>query len=243
MNVAIFVQARMGSTRLPGKVLKPILGKPLLYYLLERLTQVTQADRIVVLTSTQKIDNSIEELCRQCNILCFRGSEDDVLDRYYQAGQKWHPDAIVRITGDCPLIDPAVVDEIISVYRTEYPQWDYVSNVAKRTFPRGLDVEVFSRAALETAYRQAETPAEREHVTLFIHRHPELFHQRNVELPINLSQYRLTVDTPEDFELIRRLIEHLYPKNPQFSLQDIMSLIKQHPEWVKINAHIEQKSS
>lgn len=241
MRVEIYVQARIGSTRLPGKVLKPVLGKPLLFYLTERLARVKQADSFVILTSTKNEDDCIVAFCEKQGIPYFRGPEEDVLARYHQAAIARRPDAIVRITADCPLIDPASVDEVIAVYKNEFPQWDYVSNSLQRTFPRGLDTEIFSFEALDKAAHHATNQNEREHVTVYLYRHPELFHIKNVASPINLSQHRWTVDTVEDFQLIQLLLEELYPNNPHFHLQDVLKVLQRHPEWQKINAHIEQK--
>ncbi len=242
MKVEIYVQARMGSTRLPGKVLMPVLGKPLLSYLVERLRRVTEADAIAILTSTQKEDDLIVNVCKELNVLCYRGPEDDVLERYYQVAKKRRPDTVVRITADCPLIDPEIVDEVISTFRKEWPQWDYISNAFEPTFPRGMDTEVFSFAALEMAALNAKSPHEHEHVTPYIYGHRDLFRMRNVPCKTNLSNYRLTVDTPEDFKLIKLIFEHLYPVLPNFHLRDIIDLLKVHPDWEKINAHIKQKT-
>lgn len=242
MNIMIFVQARMGSTRLPGKVLSPLMGKPMLHYLIERLKQVRLADEGVILTTIQSIDDPIVALCKEEQIAYYRGPEEDVLARYYCAAIERHPDVIVRITADCPLLDPTLVDKVIGIYKHELPRWDYISTCyLKRTFPRGLDVEIFSFEALERAFNEATDPAEREHVTPFMYRHPELFRLRNVESPVDLSAYRLTVDTPEDFALIQNIYQRLYPDNPYFTLQDIIQLLRQNPELALINTHVEQK--
>jgi spore coat polysaccharide biosynthesis protein SpsF len=241
MRIEAFIQARMGSTRLPGKVLKQVLGRPLLDFLVERLAQCHELDHIIILTSKQAQDDAIASFCQEKNLLCFRGSEDDVLDRYYQASLERQPEGIVRITADCPLIDPDIVDQVIKVFRQHHPHADYVSNSLQRTFPRGLDVEVFSFKALEQAFQQAHWPEEREHVTLYLYRHPEKFQLYNVAHIPSLATYRWTVDTPEDFALVRLILEHLYPKNRQFCLNDILHLLKEHPDWNNINAHVEQK--
>lgn len=238
----IYVQARMGSTRLPGKVLKTILKKPLLEFLIERLEKVTQADGFCILTTTNKEDDAIVNFCEERKVKYYRGPDEDVLARYYQVAQKRRPDAIVRITSDCPLIDPAIIDEVISAYKEAWPQFSYVSNGLERTYPRGMDVEVFSFDALEEAALNAKNPEEREHVTPYIYRHPETFCLCNVSEEKDLSDYRLTVDTIEDFELIRLILEDIYPINPTFNLQDIMRVFKEHPDWKLINAHIKQKN-
>lgn len=241
MRIEAFVQARMGSTRLPGKVLKKVLNKPLLDFLVERLKQSKQIDGIVILTSQKPEDDVIASFCQERKVPCFRGSEEDVLDRYYQAALERRPDAIVRITADCPLIDPDVVDQVIREFRQNYLDVDYVTNGLERTFPRGLDVEVFSFKALEQAFKNARRPEEREHVTVYIYRHPEQFRLKNITYTTSLGHHRWTVDTPEDFTLVRLILEHLYPDKPQFRLKDILTLLAQHPDWVQINAHIEQK--
>ncbi len=246
LHIEIFVQARMGSTRLPGKTLKQVNGKPLLHYLWERLQRVSQAQRAMVLTTALPEDDALAFFCDSNNIPYYRGPDEDVLARFHQAALKQLPDAIVRVTADCPLIDPKIIDDVIQVYRNGYPQWDYVSNVLERTFPRGMDIEVFSRKALDQAFLEATSKSEREHVTLHLYRHPENYRLRNVanidaDADINLSQCRLTVDTPEDFALIRLIIEHLYPINPQFNLQDILDLLRRHPDWLQINSAVRQK--
>jgi spore coat polysaccharide biosynthesis protein SpsF len=242
MVIEIFVQARMGSTRLPGKVMKKILDKPLLAFQIERLKQVKEANALVVLTTLEKEDDLIWDFCQEQKIDCFRGQSADVLDRYYQAAKKRElksTDAIVRITSDCPLIDPTIIDEIILFYHTH--QYDYVSNGLERTYPRGLDVEVFSFQALEEAWTQSLKQEEREHVTPYIYRHPEMFRLKNIVLSPAAAQYRWTVDTPEDFALIKLILEHLYPINPHFHMKDVLDIVERHPEWSKLNAHIEQR--
>ena len=237
----IILQARMGATRLPGKPLKNVLGRPLLSYQLERLRRVKFADAIVVATTTKLQDEKIVDFCRKENISVFRGSEEDVLERYYQTAKKFQADVIVRITGDCPLIDPSLVDQVIRYYFDHQPDCDYVSNSLNRSYPRGLDVEVFSFSALERAEREAKDVQEHEHVTPYLYWHPEIFALGSVVQQEDQSHHRWTVDTPEDLMLITKIIETLYPINPAFTTQDILSLLKAHPDWVALNAHIQQK--
>jgi spore coat polysaccharide biosynthesis protein SpsF len=237
MNIGLFVQARMGSTRLPGKVMLPVLGKPLLSYLIERLKKVTLVNSFTILTTELKEDDVIEAFCKEEAVNYYRGPSQNVLERFYNARNDF--DAIVRITGDCPLIDPKIIDEVIKVYKDSAVS--YVSNALERTYPRGMDVEIFSKEALEKAYHKAYTVSEKEHVTLYIYCHPEEFKLKNVALSQNLSSYRLTVDTKEDFELISKVLEKLYPIKPDFDLDDIINFLKKNPELLKINAHIEQK--
>lgn len=241
MRVAIICQARMTSTRLPGKVLLPVLGRPLLAYQLERLQRVRNADTLVVATTSNASDDAIVALCQQLGVATWRGSEHDVLARYADAAAAQHADVVVRVTSDCPLLDPAVVEQAIVAYRAG--DCDYVSNSLQRTFPRGMDVEVFSAAALARAQAEASTPAEREHVTPYIYHHPDCFRLKTLCYPQDQSQHRWTVDTPEDFALIERLLTALYPAQPLFTLEDALALIAQHPEWSALNAHVEQKSS
>lgn len=242
LHVAIIIQARLGSVRLPGKVLMSVLGRPLLSFLLERLHHCRKADIILVATSANPVDSTIIGFCEDQKIPVFVGSEQDVLDRYYLAAKSLGADAIVRITGDCPLIDPAIVDQVIDTFVSNYPKFDYVSNVVERAYARGMDVEVFSVSCLERLHNLAKTPEEREHVTLHVLHNPHLYSIGQVTAPIDTSRYRLTVDTPEDFRLIKLILEELYPKNPGFTLQDVVALLERHPDWVKINAHVPQKS-
>ncbi len=242
MRVEVFVQARMGSTRLPGKVLKPVLGKPLLEFLVERLRQAKEIADVVILTTTQPADDVIVQFCQKKGIACLRGSEDNVLERYYQAALQRRPDAIVRVTSDCPLIDPEVLDQVVREFKTLSPHIDFVANTLEGTYPRGLDVEVFSFQALEKAFQEAHFPEEFEHVTVYFYRYPNLFRLKNVAYPTSLRQHRWTVDTSEDLALITLILEHLYPRNPYFRLKDILELLRQHPEWSQLNAHIKQKT-
>lgn len=242
LRIILIVQARMGSTRLPGKIFKEILEKPLLAYELERLRKVKKANTIVIATTNKPIDNAVVDFCHMEQVPLFRGSEDDVLDRYYQAAKSFDADVVVRVTGDCPLIDPKIIDETIDFYLKTYPNYDYVTNTLERTYPRGLDVEVFSFDALKKAAQDATLPAEREHVTPYIYTHPDLFSLGNITLTPNESHHRWTVDTEEDFLLISHILTALYPTNPDFHMHDVLNLLKQHPEWIRINANIKQKA-
>lgn len=240
MKTTIIVQARMTSTRLPGKVLKKVLGKPLLVYQLERLLRVKLADEIVIATTTNETDLPIVKLCSDLAIPCFRGPEEDVLARYYGAARQFPGEVIVRLTSDCPLIDPQVIDKVIQHYLNS-PQLDYVSNVLERSYPRGMDTEVFSFKALQEAYLEAADHSQREHVTPFIYHQPSRFSLANVSYQEDQSRHRWTVDTPEDLELVTRILEALYPYKPQFTLGDILSLLVEQPHWMAINENIEQK--
>ena len=239
MKTVIIVQARMTSTRLPGKVLKEVLEKPLLAYQLERLRRVQLADEIVLATTTNQTDDVLAVFAVAEEIRCFRGDEQDVLDRYYQAAVFAEADVIVRVTSDCPLIEPSIIDAVIQVY-FKSPGVDYVSNALSRTYPRGLDVECFSFKALEIAWKNADKAYEREHVTPYLYQQP-MFIKEEVKADGDYSQCRWTVDTQEDYELVRLLLEELYPVQPYFSWRDVLSVMERHPDWKLINAEIEQK--
>jgi len=241
MRAGIIVQARMTSTRLPGKVLMSVMGKPLLEYEIERLQRVRRVDDIIIATTTNDTDQPIVDLAERSGIKVFRGSEEDVLSRYYGAAKENDLEAVVRITSDCPLIDPAVVDDVISAYLENSETCDYVSNCLSRTFPRGMDTEVFSFELLKKVHFEARQPHEREHVTPYIYQNPQRFRLRNLAFILDESRHRWTVDTPEDFELIRRILEMLYPKNQAFGLEDVLAVMDAHPDWFELNAQIEQK--
>jgi len=233
MIVAI-LQARMTSSRLPGKVLKPILGRPMLEYQIERLRRVHRIDRIVVATSTDASDGPIATLCDHLGIDCFRGSLDDVLDRFYRAAIAFHATEIVRLTGDCPLVDPALIDHLIAFHLDG--DFDYSTLSLEPTFPHGLDAEIFTFPALERAWGEAELPSEREHVTLYLYKHARGVRIGSVTQEEDQSGIRLTVDHPEDFEVVRRIFEALYPKNPTFGLGDVVAFLDAHPDVATLNA-------
>lgn len=229
----------MGSTRLPGKVLREINGRPMLSYMLERVFAAHSIDSVVLATSIDSSDDPVAELCREDNILCYRGSADDVLDRYYQAARRFKADIIVRLTGDCPLIDPRMIDDVIDAYKNR--DYDYVANTIppKWTVPDGMDVEVFSFQKLEQAWREAKRPSEREHVTFYFWKNPEVFSVYRYNLKEDFSEYRLTVDYPEDFEVVKSIFTSLYPGNPLFTMEDIINFLKDNPDIHKKNRDIE----
>lgn len=233
--ILAILQARVSSSRLPGKVLKPILGVPMLIRQLERVKRAKMIDRLVVATSIDPSDDPIEDLCRQNGIECCRGDLKDVLDRFYQVAKSYRPEHIVRLTGDCPLIDPEVIDRVIRFYLDG--GYDHASNGGEPTFPDGLDVEIFRFSALELAWQEARLPSEREHVTPFIYTHPERFRTAQYKNHVDLSYLRWTVDEPADFELVRIVYESLYPSRPDFSTTDILALIENRPELATMNTH------
>ncbi len=241
MKVVIITQARMTSTRLPGKVLKKVQGKSLLEHQIERLKRVPSADHIVVATTVNETDQPIVDLCQRLQVSFYRGSEQDVLSRYYEAARQFKADVVVRVTSDCPVIDPQVVGQTIERFLEKYPLYDYVTNVLKRTFPRGMDTEVFSFKALEEAFNEAIHPLEREHVTPFIQNQAQRYKLENITFHEDQSRHRWTVDMPEDLALITRIIDALYPVKKEFDLQDMLALLKKNKEWSRLNAAIEQK--
>ncbi len=241
MKTVIIVQARMNSTRLPGKVLMRIMNKTLLEYQIERLKRVSLADQIVIATTINKSDIPIVELCRQLAIPCFRGSENDVLARYHDAALEHDADIVVRITSDCPLIDPIVVDNVIGYFGDNYGAYDYVSNVQTRTYPRGMDCEVFTSSVLNIINHEAFEPSDREHVTTYIYHHPGRFRIGSITYHKDRSHHRWTVDTYEDFILVKNIIENIYPVKPEFTIEDCLQSVEEHPEWQKINDCVEQK--
>ena len=243
MKKLIIVQARMTSTRLPGKVVKVVCGKPLLEHLIDRLKRVKYADRIVIATTVNETDDIIVELCEKLDISYYRGSEEDVLGRYYETAVEYGGDIIIRITSDCPVIDPEVVDYLINFFTNNTEKYDYVSNTLERTYPKGMDAEVISFNALKEAHFNAYDPFDREHVTPFIKRRPQQFRLYNILYRTDMSRYRWTLDTPEDLELISKIFDALFYQNPSFSLKDMLDQMERTPEWAAINAHIEQKKT
>jgi spore coat polysaccharide biosynthesis protein SpsF len=240
-STVIIVQARMTSTRLPGKVLLPIAGRPMLAYQLERLGRARRADRIVVATTTNAADDLIVSAAAECGVSCTRGSEMDVLARFAQAAEELGASAVVRATADCPLIDPAIIDAAIATFYKSPGRYDYVSNMLEPSYPYGMAVEVFSAEALVAANAEAIEAAEREHVTPFIYWRPERFRLRSLKMQPNLSSHRWTVDAGEDFELVSRILEALYPRKPDFCIRDVLELLDQHPDWHAINRRVRQK--
>jgi spore coat polysaccharide biosynthesis protein SpsF len=237
--LAIIVQARMGSTRLPGKVLLSVLGRPLLDHLLDRLERVVSPHVTVVATTTLDEDDAIERICAARGVPVHRGSAEDVLDRYVSAAAAASASTVARVTADCPLIDPQIVDRVITTFGQS--GCDYASNSLERTYPRGLDVEVLTRRALDEAGREAREPFEREHVTPFIYRHPERFRLCNLANDRAEGSERWTVDTPEDFALVSRIMTDLGDDVASAGIDEVRAVLDAHPDWRRINAHVEQK--
>lgn len=242
MNIVCIIQARMGSTRLPGKVLKKICGKTILEHDIDRLKRVKNIDQIVIATTTLEKDNAIVKEADRLNITYYRGSEEDVLSRYYYAAKENNADIVVRITSDCPLLDPEVTESTIQYYLNNKDNYDYVSNTLERTFPRGLDTEVFSFKSLEKAFNESVLIEDREHVTAYIYTNIDKFKLGCYKSESNYSLNRWTLDTNEDFILIKTIYDELYNKNKLFGMNDILELLEVRPEIFEINKEIKQKN-
>lgn len=236
-RVAAIIQARTGSTRLPGKVMLNVSGKALLWHVLNRVKQAGNVDDIVVATTTLSEDEQILELASEMDVKSYAGSENDVLDRYYQAALKYKADVIVRITADCPLIEPEVLDRMAAFFLGH--DIDYVSNTIKPTYPDGLDVEVFSLDALKRAWEEATLVSEREHVTSYIKKNPHLFKVENFEHSEDLSKMRWTVDEERDLAFVREVYRRLYVEGDKiFIMKDVLDLLEQHPGLTDLNKNI-----
>lgn len=246
MTVVAIIQARMNSTRLPNKVLMPVLGRPLLSWMLDRVTLCKNLDEIVVATTTLAEDDAIEKLVRESGFSVYRGSENDVLDRYFQASNTLEksPAAIVRLTADCPLLDPIIVDSLISKYQDL--EVDFLSNSEPlpSSWPDGMDLSVMSFDALREAWLNAEKPSEREHVTFYFWSNPKLFRCQRIEHEPDLAHYRLTLDYPEDYDLIKTVIEHFEANKKgttrSVSMPDIIQFLDNNQEIFKLNRMYER---
>ena len=234
--ILAILQARFTSSRLPGKVLKPILSKPMLLHQIERIQNSKRIDKLVVATSTEKSDDGIEKMCLDNNIEVFRGSLDNVLDRLYQCAKPYNHKHVVRLTGDCPLADWQAIDQTIQCHIKG--KYDYVNNRSKPAFPDGLDVEVITYSALKSACDNAVLPSEKEHVTLYVRHRKDKFKLGYFYSSKDLSHMRWTVDEPEDFNLVEKIYKNLYKNNPKFLMKDVLELLNNNPELLKINSHI-----
>lgn len=241
MKTGIIVQARMGSTRLPGKVMMELSGKPVLWHVLERVRQCRHVDEIIVATTVSAQDDVIERFSSAYGVFCHRGSDDDVLDRYYHAALCRQLDWIIRVTSDCPLIDAPVIDDMLAVLHAG--QNSFVTNVnldpLARTFPRGLDAEAFSMRLLTLAHTHAKEPYQREHVTPYMYEFAHDIHYHT--FPTNEAQYRLTLDTTEDYRMLSAVFSFLYQGRHDFWLKEILTVLRRHPELVDINREVRQK--
>ena len=241
MSVNAIIQARCGSTRFPNKVFALIDGKPLLWHVVNRLKYATKIDDIIVATTVSEKDDKIKEWCKENNVHCFRGSEENVLNRYYSASEAFPSDYVVRITADDPFKEPKVIDAVITKLIEE--GYDHVTNNLPPSFPEGLDCEAFKKSALDRSEKEAETAFEREHVTQYIYHHPEIFKIGNVDNGVNLSYLRWTVDKDVDFEMVKAVYAHRNPENKGILLMDeIIDILKAYPEIEKINSEVERSA-
>lgn len=261
LRTLAIVQARMSSSRLPGKVLLDIAGRPMLGHVIERTRRAATVDTVMVATTSDSSDDAVEAYCRLQGYACFRGSVYDVLDRYYQAARLIQPDLIVRITADCPVIDPQVVDRTVCAFqgledgcgprrlqdgkRKAAPRpYDFAANRLPppwgRTYPIGLDTEVTTFSNLELAWKQATQPHQREHVMPFFYEQPERFRILLVNHPVDYGSLRWTVDTHEDLELLRRIFAH-FPGRDDFTWLEVLDLIQNEPALSAINASVQHK--
>ena len=234
VKVVAIIQARMSSSRLPGKVLMPLANKPVLAHIVERLSYCKMIEKIVVATTDEVSDDLVADYCANNNIDCYRGSLEDVLDRYYQTAKIHHADPIVRITGDCPVIDPVVVDAVI----TGYLSGEYDCYGLGGEFPDGLDCTVFSFSAIEKAWKEAKLQSEREHVGPYIENNPHLFRNGALELFQGLTQHRWTLDEPNDYKLLSKIFDELYRPDTPFLTHEILQFIQNNPELSVINSKI-----
>lgn len=240
-RICATIEARMGSTRLPGKVLLDAEGRPMLERMVERTRRVSSLDGIVIATTTAAADDPIAALAERLGIGLFRGSEDDVMGRVLGAAESHKADVVVELTGDCPVIDPAIIEKVIAVYQAS--RVDYCSNILTRSYPIGMDTQVFATAVLRDAYSRTTNSLDREHVSLFIYRHPEIYSLHNVEAEPGHCHpdLRLTLDTAEDLELLRAVFAGLLPDNPAFSLTDVLRFLERRPDLARLNAHVQHR--
>lgn len=240
MKTVAIIQARIGSTRLPGKVLRDLAGTTVLGRVVDRARKFREVDEVLVATSNRSADEAIVNECRRIDVPWFRGSEEDVLDRFAGAARSSDASVCVRLTADCPLLDPGVSDTIISLFLEANGGADYASNKIPQSFPRGLDTEVFSIDALERAAREARQTYERVHVTPYIYRHPEMFSLISVTSDVDRADWRWTVDTAEDLDFVRELY-HRLDGSPDFSWQDVIAILENDPSLMWINSRVQQK--
>ena len=239
-KILVIIQARMDSTRLSGKVLMNIEGKPMLWHVINRLKFSKKLDDVILAIPDTKESDILEEFAKENKIKYFRGSKENVLSRYYKSAKEFKCGIIVRVTSDDPLVDPKILDTIIEKHLSR--KADYTSNNLKRTFPLGLDIEVFNFHVLERAYKEAKEDYQREHVTPYIYEHPEIFKIAYVENEEDLSSFRWTVDEIKDLEFVREIYKRLYKKGEIFLMDDIITLLKQCPELMDINKDVKQKA-
>jgi len=237
-KIVTVIQARTGSSRLPGKVMLPLASKPLILRMYERVSYSRYAGKIIIAITEDEIDNQLLKLCKQNNLNLFRGNSLDLLDRHYKAAKENNAEVVIKIPSDCPLIDPEIIDKVILYYINNKEKYDFVSNLHPASYPDGNDVEVMSFKSLENAWINAKKDFEREHTTPYIWENPNKFRIGNVvwETGLDYSMtHRFTIDYKEDYEFIKRIYDELYEENYKFSLNNILELLEKKPEIKKIN--------
>ncbi len=241
-HVVAIIQARMGSTRLPEKVMRSVAGRPMIHHVVERVQQITGVDEVVVATSTKDREKPLVEYVESmAGVKLFRGPEHDVLRRYAEAAEAFSADVVMRITGDCPLLSPRVSAQVLQAFLRSRERCDYATNTLQRTFPRGLDTAVMSVDTLRTAHREATTPQQREHVTVYIWTNPQRFELVGVRDEVDRHHLRWTVDRAEDLRFVQRVYDALYHPSSLFEYEDVLALLEEHPQWIEINRGVRQK--
>jgi spore coat polysaccharide biosynthesis protein SpsF len=243
MRTGVILQARLGSNRLPGKVMKQVLGRPMIELQIERLLSCNEIDEIILATTTNLEDQVLGGIAKKMGIKFFQGSENNVLHRFYSAASNFNIDSIVRCNADCPLIDPRVVNKVIKIFKQNNSHFDYVSNILEPSYPIGMHTEVFTFDALSRAQAQSRDLIEQEHVTPYIYRRPNLFKLHNVKNDFDLSRYRLTVDFDVDFKLVEKVYEGLYLNNKLFGIEEIINFLDANPEIFNLNSFIKKNST
>tara|TARA_B100000795_G_C22797889_1_gene440293 strand:- start:555 stop:1289 length:735 start_codon:yes stop_codon:yes gene_type:complete len=243
MRIIATIEARMTSKRLPGKVMMPVLDQPMLHYLVDRLKKVPSIDDIVLATTINNTDDILVDFAKDENIKWFRGSEDDVMLRVIEAASSVNADIVVEITGDCPIIDPMIVEQSILMFKAN--NVDYVSNVIIRSFPDGMDSQVFSLDSLKKSFLMTNNPSDHEHVTLHIRNNPDLFSRINIVAPPELEwpELGLTLDEKDDYNLLKIIIEHFNHKKPLFGCADVVNFLRNRPDLVEINDYVQRKGN
>lgn len=236
--IGVIIQARMSSKRLPGKIMADIKGQPMLAHVLHRAGNIPGIDFVGIATTLNAADDLVVQFAQTTRIPVFRGDEQDVLDRFYQSAKEWSATTILRITADCPILDPAIAGKVLERYISACGRLDYVSNNHPPTFPDGLDTEVFSFSALEQAWKEARLTSEREHVTPYLANHPEIFNVANVTNDVDYSPLRWTVDESQDLNFVRAVLEGI--RSPQPGLKEVLTYLKQHPKVHLLNKGIQR---
>lgn len=241
MKIAAVVQARMGSTRLPGKVLADLAGHPVLWWVVDRLRVASTLDEVIIATTTEARDDEIAQFCHEESVACLRGDEEDVLNRYHAAANRFGLDAVVRITADCPLLDPHLVDDVVGPWIAQPETYDFIANTLVRKYPRGLDAALIDAEALDRAHREADRDEERIHVTPYLRATQNEFRTLSVEGPVDLSHLRWTLDEPRDLDFLRAIYGYCNPFE-DYNWWRLIALLANQPDLLNINRSVRQKA-